>query len=280
MKTILLLLSIISVSYSSIITGGVKTPVYSESDSKHAVYYALFENDTLKISDVKKGSFLKTRKNCDIKGNYFYKIIKDSKKTTIKKKVLDGSKFYTLKGVNVSKFNKIEIDQAGDILVVNNDKTPLYVALSDPNKESKATSLGFIGFDPVLDFKEEILVSDNKEIKYYLLEPGKDLEFPISGKGNLKIVSRLLLDNGTSKQNYSYDVLNNDKLVRTVSGMTSLSKDFLVKDKEILLPSRGNSSVFVLNNSDHKIKVKNPSNNKTLLVRFLINKSAVSVSNL
>ncbi|MCK4339889.1 MAG: hypothetical protein KAW87_07895, partial [Candidatus Cloacimonetes bacterium] len=135
----------------------------------------------------------------------------------------------------------------------------------------------FVAFTPQTYYDEKVLIINEKEYTYYTPESG-EIKLILEGLVLLKIISRLVFDNHiTKKYNYRFELFDNTELMTTFQEEAHKSAKAIFADYQNKTPSTGDVNILKFAEGLHHIVIKDCDQNRELIFKFYINKSAVEL---
>lgn len=135
----------------------------------------------------------------------------------------------------------------------------------------------FVNYNPSAFETEKTLKLDNKEYTYYTSN-GKKIELVLEGPVTLKIMSRLIFEyNYVNSQAYRYNIYDNGTLHSSFNDTAYKSDTAIIKELPEMIPSNGDKNILKLTKGVHHIIVEDGDQNRDLMFRFYISKSAIGI---
>ncbi len=261
---------------------GTKFSIFNAKNNKIIKYFLLLPKKEIKFRTSNVDS-LRIYSRLILEGteiiDYRYSIkINDDEKKIIRKSAKLSNVSKGLGGEKISTFNKYicRLDSKNNSIIIRNlSKEKLLIKIRDNIAKTKNNEVEFVAFTPQLYSDEKILIINDKEYTYYIPQ-SKSIELTLEGPILLKIISRLVFDNLVIKKyNYRFDLYDNGKLLTSFQEKAYKSIKAVFADDKDKIPSTGDVNVIKFSNGLHQIVVKNCDQNRDLIFRFYINKTAV-----
>jgi hypothetical protein len=265
---------------------GKKFPIFNANTDKIINYFVLLPKEKIKLRISNVDSLrIYTRLILQqaVIVHYKYSIkIGNKKPILIEKSARLSNVSRGLDGKKVSTYNKHIhrlTSKTNSIVLQNLSKEKLLFKIRTNNIKVKRNEIGYIPFSPQAYENEKILVINDKEYTYYYSPNSQNIELTLEGPIILKIISRLVFsDPLATKYNYRFNVYDNEKLLTNFQEQAYKSaKAVFAEDKE-KIPSSGDVNIIKLPAGIHHLKIGDSGQNRELIFRFYINKSAVGVT--
>ena len=153
----------------------------------------------------------------------------------------------------------------------------MLIKISADNITKSNREIEYIYFSPASYEEEKVIEIDEKSYTYYSAV-SQNIRLTLEGPIYLKIVSRLIFENGLTKRyNYRFDVFDNGKLFSTFEEVAHKSLKAIFPEEQKKTPSTGDVNVLKLPAGIHHLEIKDIDLNRELIFRFYISKSSVRI---
>lgn len=257
--------------------------IYNSKVSKMIKYFLILPEEEIKIrtsniDSLRIYSRLVLEENDKL--DYKYLIIINNEERIIKKSTRVSTLSKGLYGEKISAFNKYLCKLEGntnDIIIKNISNQKLLIKIRCNIIKSKDTEVEFVAFTPQIYNDEKVLIINEKEYTYFTPESG-EIKLILEGPVLLKIISRLVFGNHiTKKYNYRFELFDNAELITNFQEEAHKSAKAIFADYQNKTPSTGDVNIIKLSKNLHHIIIKDSDQNRELIFKFYINKSAVEL---
>ncbi len=261
-----------------------KYPIFNKKTNKIINYFILKKNEELKFSTVNIDTIIILSRVVLEESSSFaydYELQINDEIHQINKIIKPSKVSLSVNGNRVSAYNKVRkkiVETSSKISIKNISEFELLIKISADNLAKSKREIEYIYFSPASYDIEKVMEIDEKSYTYYSAG-SQNIKLTLEGPIILKIVSRLIFENGITKSyNYRFDVYDNGKLMSLFEEVAHKSLKATFPEEQKKTPSTGDVNILKLPAGIHHLEIKDVDLNRELIFRFYISKSSVRIS--
>jgi hypothetical protein len=258
------------------VDGGRNFLIINSNSGESITYKLLQSGESLKLSSLPMSELkIYSRVVGDKKVDYSYQLTTKTGVSSVKRVAKPSGVSKTYEGETVSKYNLKRVQDGSKIdRVINSSNLPLLFRLIYKGSNNRFANNQFKNYQPKEIDKFTTLENGKDEFNYIALGGGESATFTLSGYSYMKLITRVDLEKESNDCNFTYNIYQNDQLVRTVDSRSSISGEMMIKGDKGSRVSRGSSELLIIDKDSSEITLENPYKNRKIYFRVYVSKDS------